>query len=81
MSTPVIAQRAPIAVDVEEGKKYWWCACGRSKKQPFCDGSHKVTDIVPLEWTAAESKKVYFCACKNTKNAPLCDGTHKKLPE
>lgn len=81
MSTPVIAQRAPIAVDVEEGKTYWWCACGRSKKQPFCDGSHRqVPGSAPVQWTAERSMKVWFCCCKHTKHAPMCDGTHKTLP-
>jgi CDGSH iron-sulfur domain-containing protein 3 len=79
MSTPEIAQKEPIATDVEAGKDYWWCACGKSKSQPFCDGSHSGTDFTPLQYTATESKKVYFCACKQTANQPLCDGSHSKL--
>ena len=79
MSKPEIAAKVHCAVDVEQGKDYWWCACGRSKSQPFCDGSHKGTEFVPVKYTASESKKVYFCACKQSKNAPLCDGTHKSL--
>lgn len=79
MSEPVIAQKTPIAVTVEAGKSYWWCACGKSAKQPFCDGSHKGSDFVPKEYKATDSKAVYFCACKHTANAPLCDGSHKKL--
>lgn len=79
MTEPKIAAKAPIPVDVEAGKTYYWCACGLSAKQPFCDGSHKATDIVPLAWTAPESKSTYFCACKHTKKSPLCDGTHKSL--
>ncbi len=79
MTEPTIAQTAPLAVDVEVGKSYFWCACGRSKAQPFCDGSHKGTDFTPLKWTALESKRVFFCCCKHTKGQPLCDGSHKAL--
>lgn len=79
MSEPTIAQKAPIAVDVEAGKSYWWCACGKSAKQPFCDGSHKGSDFVPQEYRAEADGKVYFCACKHSKNKPLCDGSHKSL--
>ncbi|MCC6778591.1 MAG: CDGSH iron-sulfur domain-containing protein [Hyphomicrobiales bacterium] len=80
MSTqPEIAGRQPLAIDVEEGKGYWWCACGRSKKQPFCDGSHKGTGLAPLEWKAAKTEQVWFCACKRTENKPMCDGSHKRL--
>jgi CDGSH-type Zn-finger protein len=75
-----VAGRAPIPVEVEAGKSYWWCACGQSKNQPFCDGSHKGGPFVPQEYKATETKKVFFCACKQTANAPLCDGTHNKLP-
>lgn len=76
---PEIAGRAPIAVDVEAGKAYFWCACGRSKSQPFCDGSHKGGAFSPVKWTAPESKRVFFCACKRSGGAPLCDGTHKRF--
>lgn len=79
MTDPVIAQKSPIGVDVETGKTYFWCACGRSKAQPFCDGSHKGSDFTPVKWTAPETKRVFFCACKHTKTQPLCDGTHKTL--
>jgi CDGSH-type Zn-finger protein len=79
MSTPQIAQKGPFAVDVEAGKSYWWCACGRSKSQPFCDGSHKATDIVPQEYKAAKSETVWFCGCKHSAHMPLCDGTHNTL--
>lgn len=79
MSQPEIAAKAPCAVDVEKGKDYWWCTCGRSKGQPFCDGSHQGTEFKPMKYTAEESKTVYFCACKHTKNAPFCDGTHNSL--
>ena len=77
--TPEIAGRAPLAIDVEAGKSYWWCACGRSKNQPFCDGSHKGSSFSPVEHKAATSEKVWFCACKRTGNRPKCDGSHKKL--
>ena len=78
MSTPVRASDTPFAVALEQGKDYWWCACGLSQSQPFCDGSHKVTDLRPVQFTAAESKTVYLCGCKSTGNRPYCDGTHKK---
>ena len=79
MSAPVIASKAPIPVDVEAGKTYWWCACGRSKTQPFCDGSHKGSEFTPVKFEATESKKAWFCACKHSAHQPLCDGTHKTL--
>ncbi|MBE7460326.1 MAG: CDGSH iron-sulfur domain-containing protein [Zoogloeaceae bacterium] len=79
MNTPDIPQKAPYPVDVEAGQKYWWCACGRSKNQPFCDGSHKGTPFLPVEFAAEKSEKVWFCGCKHTAAAPLCDGTHRKL--
>ena len=77
--SPVIAQKSPYPVEVEEGKTYFWCACGRSKNQPFCDGSHKETSFTPVKYTAEASKKVFFCGCKHSSKAPLCDGTHSKL--
>lgn len=79
MDDPVIAQRSPFGVDVEEGKTYVWCACGRSATQPFCDGSHQGTGLTPVAYTAEETAMVFFCGCKNTKNRPLCDGTHSTL--
>ena len=79
MSTPEIGGREPIAIEVEAGKTYWWCACGRSKSQPFCDGSHEVTPFEPIEYTAQKSGKVFFCTCKRSQKKPLCDGSHKKL--
>lgn len=81
MTTPVIAQRFPVEVEVVEGETYWWCACGRSKGQPFCDGSHQGTTITPMQWTAARSGKVWLCGCKHSNHKPLCDGSHKTLPE
>ena len=79
MSEPNIAQKAPYPVEVEAGKTYWWCACGQSKKQPFCDGTHKGTGFQPVKYTAQETTTVWFCGCKATKSAPLCDGTHNTL--
>ena len=79
MSEPVIAQKSPYPVQVEAEKTYHWCACGRSAKQPFCDGSHKGTEFTPVKYEAKESKTVYFCGCKHSANKPLCDGTHSRL--
>jgi CDGSH-type Zn-finger protein len=79
MTSPEIGGREPIAVEVEAGKSYWWCACGRSKNQPFCDGSHKVTTFTPIEYKAAKNGKLFFCTCKRSAKKPLCDGSHKQL--
>ena len=79
MTEAKIAQKSPYQVDVVAGKKYFWCACGRSQSQPFCDGSHKDTGITPVPFEANRDKTVYFCGCKRTGNRPLCDGTHNQL--
>jgi CDGSH-type Zn-finger protein len=79
MDTPIPAQKAPYGVVVEAGKRYFWCACGRSKGQPFCDGSHQGTGITPLMYTAEKTGEVWFCGCKGTGNKPMCDGTHNRL--
>ena len=79
MAEPESPQKAPYPVDVEAGKTYYWCACGKSKNQPFCDGSHQGSEFTPLAYTADKSETVYFCGCKKTANAPLCDGTHNSL--
>ncbi|MBX9609111.1 MAG: CDGSH iron-sulfur domain-containing protein [Gammaproteobacteria bacterium] len=78
MTTPVRASDTPFAVDVEAGKSYWWCACGKSARQPFCDGAHKDTGMTPVKYDATESKKVFFCGCKATAKQPMCDGAHTK---
>ena len=78
-ATPEIGGRKPIPVNVELGKSYWWCACGRSRKQPFCDGSHKGTGITPIKVNLDEDKKVAWCGCKHSKNKPYCDGSHRNL--
>lgn len=79
MAEPVMAQKSPYAVDVEAGRKYFWCACGLSRKQPFCDGSHKGTGLNPIPYEAAASETKYFCGCKHTRKQPFCDGTHNAL--
>ncbi|WP_455222388.1 CDGSH iron-sulfur domain-containing protein [Kaarinaea lacus] len=79
MPEPLSPRKAPYAVEVEEGKTYYWCACGRSKNQPFCDGSHQGTGFEPVGFTAEKTDTVYLCGCKKTGNKPFCDGTHNKL--
>lgn len=76
---PNIAQKSPYPVEVSEGKTYFWCACGKSQRQPFCDGSHKGTEFEPIKYTADTNKKVFFCGCKHSANRPFCDGSHAKL--
>ena len=78
MDKPVRASNTPYGVSVEPEKSYYWCACGKSKEQPLCDGSHSGTEFKPVKYDATEAKKVYFCGCKQTKNSPLCDGSHKE---
>lgn len=79
MTNPEIAAKSPFAVAVETGKDYYWCSCGKSKGQPFCDGSHKGSSFSPLKYTPSESATIYFCGCKHSKNGALCDGSHKSL--
>jgi CDGSH-type Zn-finger protein len=78
MSNPVIAGRAPIVQDLQPGTRYW-CACGKSKNQPFCDGSHAGTGLQPVAFTLDAPKRCALCACKQTKTQPMCDGSHKSL--
>jgi CDGSH iron-sulfur domain-containing protein 3 len=80
MTQPKVADKQPCAIAVEEGKAYFWCQCGLSANQPFCDGSHKGSEFSPLKWQCETSKTQWFCACKQTKNPPFCDGSHKNLP-
>jgi len=79
MTEARIAQKAPYPASVEAGKSVWWCACGSSKNQPFCDGSHKGSSFTPIEYKPTASGTVYFCGCKHSAKKPLCDGTHKSL--
>jgi CDGSH-type Zn-finger protein len=74
-----IVQKSPYPVEVEAGKSYFWCACGLSANQPFCDGSHRGRGFAPVKYDATESKTVYFCGCKHTATPGLCDGSHSKL--
>lgn len=74
-----IAQKNPLAAELEAGKTYYWCTCGESKKQPFCDGSHKITAFTPMAYTATKTGTAWLCACKQSNTPPLCDGSHKKL--
>ena len=79
MTTPQIAQKTPYPVDVQAGRKYFWCACGKSASQPFCDGSHKDTEFTPVKYEAEKDRTLYFCGCKHTAGVPLCDGSHNRL--
>jgi CDGSH-type Zn-finger protein len=78
MTKAVCVQKSPYAVELEAGDHYW-CACGLSKKQPFCDGSHIGSSFTPVKFTLDKKETKYLCGCKATKTAPFCDGTHNKL--
>lgn len=77
-STPKVAAKVPAVLELEPDT-YYWCSCGLSQKQPYCDGSHKGTDFTPMPFTIDQKKKVALCQCKHTANPPFCDGGHKKL--
>ncbi|WP_297089765.1 CDGSH iron-sulfur domain-containing protein [uncultured Draconibacterium sp.] len=78
MQKPVIADKAPKALTLEPGT-YYWCACGKSKTQPFCDGSHRGTEFAPQAFTIDVKKEVWLCQCKHSKTKPFCDGSHRTL--
>ena len=78
MPEPVTPQKSPYAVELAPGD-YWWCACGLSKRQPFCDGSHKRTGIEPVRFSVSEAQKVWLCGCKHSASKPFCDGSHSRL--
>ena len=79
MPDPKIAARVPVVVELEPGQSYWWCRCGRSQNQPWCDGSHQGTEFAPLEFTVDEKKKFALCQCKHTARSPFCDAAHKRI--
>jgi CDGSH-type Zn-finger protein len=79
MTDRVVAARSPAKLEVQAGRTYWWCRCGRSARQPFCDGWHKGTGLEPLKYDATETNTVWFCCCKQSAHEPLCDGSHRKL--
>jgi CDGSH iron-sulfur domain-containing protein 3 len=79
MADPIIFQKGPLVQKAEPGQ-YWWCACGRSKQQPFCDGAHKGTGLGPKQVDIAEARTVAWCGCKHSKVPMFCDGTHSRLP-
>jgi CDGSH-type Zn-finger protein len=79
MNEPKRVSDTPYPVEVESGKSYFWCACGESKSQPFCDGSHKGTEFSPVKYQATASKMVFLCGCKASSSQPMCDGSHKKI--
>jgi CDGSH iron-sulfur domain-containing protein 3 len=78
MSDPVVFQKSPI-VQKEQAGTYWWCSCGKSAAQPFCDGSHKGSEFTPVKTDISEARIVAWCGCKHTKNPPFCDGSHAGL--
>jgi CDGSH-type Zn-finger protein len=81
MSKPTVADNKPIPVELTAGEKYFFCTCGKSSNQPFCDGSHKGTEFAPKAFVAEKDGKAFLCQCKQTANAPFCDGSHSSIPD
>ncbi len=79
MTEPVVAQKAPFRTEVAAGRASWWCACGRSARRPFCDGSHQGTSLTPVEHEAGQDGALFFCGCEHAGGPPLCDGSHAAL--
>ena len=79
MAKPNIADTKPMGIKLEKGESYYWCACGRSQSQPFCDGSHKGSEFNPIPFCPEQTGTVFLCMCKRTGNKPYCDGTHGTL--
>lgn len=80
MTKPIVAKRSPAILDLQPGT-YYWCRCGKSENQPFCDGAHQGTDLTPLAFEIKEARKAALCQCKQTQNPPFCDGAHKHLQD
>lgn len=76
MSGARTARRNPYVLAAEAGREYWWCACGLSRSQPLCDGSHRGSGVTPVPFTASEDGDVWLCGCKRTGTKPFCDGSH-----
>lgn len=76
---PVVKQYAPIQVNLKKGETYYYCTCGRTSNEPFCDGSHEGTQFKPMAFKAEKDESTYLWACKQTNNPPYCDGSHKNL--
>lgn len=81
MTKPIVADNKPRGVNLKQGQEYYFCTCGRSGNQPFCDGSHKGTSFTPEAFTVDKAEEAYLCVCKHTANAPFCDGTHKQFSD
>ncbi|AHF07245.1 CDGSH iron-sulfur domain-containing protein [Desulfitobacterium metallireducens] len=79
MDEPVVAGKSPIPVELKKGETYYYCTCGKSDNQPFCNGAHQDTSFTPMAFTAEKDETAYLCACKHTKNPPYCDGSHQNL--